>query len=186
MTGASTRKLHDCSVKEDIQETSLRRSKRCTYIPIIDISSSDTDEDLHLIKNNQLSPRKQKHNGEENKEVTPSKQKRSNENAACLTPSTLLDNLALTSPRKQPPKSNGKLERKQLFAGNSLYRNARKALNNTLPSNLPGREKEINELRHFIQSHLNSQTSSSMYISGPPGTGKTACLNLILQQEDVS
>lgn len=186
MTRTSSRKLSDYSTKENIQETSVRRSKRCTYVPIIDISSSDTDEELHLITNQQVTPRKQKHSKEESNEVTPSKQKKSHENTVCLTPSSLLNKLNLTSPKKKLTKSRNKLERKQLFCGNGVYQNARKALNSALPVKLPGREKELDELQSFIRSHLDNKSSGSMYISGPPGTGKTASLNIILQQEDVS
>lgn len=186
MTRTSSRKLPNYSTKENVEEISVRRSKRCTYIPIIELSSSDTDEELQLKANKQATPRKQKHSNEESKEVTPSKQKKSNENTVCLTPSSLLNKLNLTSPKKQLTNSSGKLERKQLFSGSNLYQNARKALNSTLPLKLPGRERELDELQKFIRFHLDSKSSGSMYISGPPGTGKTASLNIILQQEEVS
>lgn len=186
MTRTSSRKLSNYSTKENVQETSVRRSKRCTYVPIIDISSSDTDEEQHLLTKKELTPRKQKHSTEESNEVTPSKQKKPDENTVCLTPSTLLNKLNLTSPKKKLTKSSSKLKRKQLFSGNNLYQNARKALNSTFPIKLPGREKELDELQSFIRFHLDSKSSGSMYISGPPGTGKTASLNIILQQEDVS
>lgn len=66
------------------------------------------------------------------------------------------------------------------------YRNARKALHSALPNSLPGREIELCELRNFIKSHIEKNTSGSMYVSGPPGTGKTASLSIILQEKYVS
>ncbi|VEN61219.1 unnamed protein product [Callosobruchus maculatus] len=124
------------------------------------------------------------------------------------TPSTLLQRLELNS----PPKSAKKLFRDEEKQSNSskntktkdnrknisdipradildtkystnVYQAARKALQSTVPVNLPGREKELDELRVFINDHLSNKTSGSMYVSGPPGTGKTASLNIILQEE---
>jgi cell division control protein 6 len=50
----------------------------------------------------------------------------------------------------------------------------------TPPTSLIGREELVGELSKFIHHHLISSTPGSLYISGPPGTGKTASLNLIL------
>lgn len=58
-------------------------------------------------------------------------------------------------------------------------------MHTTFTGKLPGREKELNELKDFIEGHLENQTSGSLYISGPPGTGKTASLNLILENSDI-
>lgn len=61
------------------------------------------------------------------------------------------------------------------------YQNARRVLNSAETQNLPGREEQLLELREFFTSHLESQTSGSLYVSGQPGTGKTACLSLLLR-----
>ncbi|TDG53020.1 hypothetical protein AWZ03_000563 [Drosophila navojoa] len=61
------------------------------------------------------------------------------------------------------------------------YQNARRVLNSAETLNLPGREPQLQELREFFTSHLESQTSGSLYVSGQPGTGKTACLSLLLR-----
>ena len=44
----------------------------------------------------------------------------------------------------------------------------------TVPENLPCREKEYEEIYKFLRSHIEEQISGCMYISGVPGTGKTA------------
>lgn len=46
---------------------------------------------------------------------------------------------------------------------------------------LPSREKEIEWLDNFLTECLDKQKSGSLYISGQPGTGKTASLSYILQ-----
>uniref|UniRef100_A0A8D8VCG5 Cell division control protein 6 homolog n=1 Tax=Cacopsylla melanoneura TaxID=428564 RepID=A0A8D8VCG5_9HEMI len=55
----------------------------------------------------------------------------------------------------------------------------------TVLSELPGREAQLDTIRQFLLSHLNNETAGSMYISGPPGTGKSASLNVIVQQSEI-
>jgi predicted ATP-dependent serine protease len=46
---------------------------------------------------------------------------------------------------------------------------------NSIPKELPCREKEIKKITHYLSSGLmHKGSSSSLYISGMPGTGKTA------------
>ncbi|XP_059613342.1 cell division control protein 6 homolog [Phlebotomus argentipes] len=68
----------------------------------------------------------------------------------------------------------------------SSYQKARKMLNGSATDNLPGREKEIQELTQTLQKAREEQQSVSMYISGPPGTGKTASLTKILSDDAMS
>ncbi|XP_044580124.1 cell division control protein 6 homolog isoform X2 [Cotesia glomerata] len=94
------------------------------------------------------------------------------------TPSTLLNKLILTSPTSK----RNHLAPKKLFA--EKYQSARKALHSSVPENLPGRESQLLELRNFIKQHLENETSGSLYISGPPGTGKTASLSKIMLEPE--
>ncbi|XP_052894201.1 cell division control protein 6 homolog [Anopheles moucheti] len=48
---------------------------------------------------------------------------------------------------------------------------------------LPEREKEYDELVAYVERVLSSDGSGSLYISGPPGTGKTATLQRILSHQ---
>lgn len=50
---------------------------------------------------------------------------------------------------------------------------------------LPSRETEIETLQTFLLEHLESQESGSLYVSGQPGTGKTASISYILQSPKV-
>lgn len=184
------------NTKENVQETRVRRSRRVSYKPIVALISSDSEDEIleYTPMCKQTTPKKQKlkkQNDQENNEVTPSKQKKKagsdSEHSTPPTPSTLLDKLALVSPQKPlATERKSKFERKKLFPGTNLYQNARKALHSSLPTTLPGRENELEELNTFISSHINEEQSGTLYVSGPPGTGKTASLSIILQQENVS
>ena len=62
----------------------------------------------------------------------------------------------------------------------------RRALHSSHPDNLLCREKEITEIRSFLQNHLPKGKPGSLYISGAPGTGKTACLTRIILEMKVN
>ncbi|KOB74323.1 putative Cdc6 [Operophtera brumata] len=51
---------------------------------------------------------------------------------------------------------------------------------------LTSREKEIEWLEEFLMQHIESEESASLYVSGHPGTGKTASLSYILQMTKLS
>lgn len=59
------------------------------------------------------------------------------------------------------------------------------ALHNFIPDNLVGRDTEKNKISSFIEKHGTNKVSGSLYISGAPGTGKTACLAQILANTKV-
>lgn len=90
------------------------------------------------------------------------------------SPSSNFSQLTLDSPVK-----HSKFTPKKLFSSHK-YSKARKALHSAVPENLIGRESEQEKLENFIQSHLDNQSSGSIYVSGAPGTGKTACLSKIM------
>ena len=47
---------------------------------------------------------------------------------------------------------------------------------------LIGRETEVSELESFIRSNVTENTPASLYVSGAPGTGKTASLSHIVSK----
>lgn len=198
----ATRRVTRSASRKSLNPTESLKSKSKRREPVPEYSSEESD---NAVESNVLptgTPTKKKiHHTDDLNElspVTPPKQKRHNCDKSLLsTPSTLLKTLALTSPNKNSEHPT----RKSLFPGKteidlnsseeenaskSTYQQARKALHSQFPTDLPGREKEIEEIKVFIEDHLNNNTSGSIYISGPPGTGKTASLNLILENTMVS
>ncbi|CAH0556864.1 unnamed protein product [Brassicogethes aeneus] len=177
-----------------------RTAKRLNQKPIIS-DESDTEE-----YQPPSTPRKEKSRLSEAElhelsPVTPPKQRKVannvfNDENVPHTPSSLFKKLTLTSPKfknnlnlkENSPVKQQTPNKKSLFRENepTLYQSARKALHGAYPTKMPGREKEHEELRGFIKGHLREKTSGSLYVSGPPGTGKTASLNLILEEDNIA
>ncbi|XP_030852856.1 cell division control protein 6 homolog [Strongylocentrotus purpuratus] len=136
------------------------------------------------IRSPSKSPRKRSHTEHYNDEnqhpepCSPTKVKRS-----------ILDDLS--SPTKSPskrPESFVTPARKLTITrpDDECYSSAKKALHTSLPERLLCREKETQTIQSFLKNHLEARKPGSLYISGAPGTGKTACLKQILQQQKSS
>ena len=75
--------------------------------------------------------------------------------------------------------------KKRLFKRDtSRYMEAKKALSTAVPEVLVGRKEQMDVMRNFLQDALVKKTKTSakksLYISGAPGTGKTASLKHLL------
>lgn len=98
-----------------------------------------------------------------------------------LSPTRLLDRLSID----EKPEDKDIVEKQaELEKKRNQYQNARRVLNSAYTDNLPGREKELSELTEFMSDHLQSMKSGSLYVSGQPGTGKTACLSKLLSSAE--
>lgn len=63
-------------------------------------------------------------------------------------------------------------------AAHTVYNDARQLFaRGSAPTALFGRETERNELRTFISTRTKTNKSGCIYVSGPPGTGKSAFVN---------
>lgn len=61
----------------------------------------------------------------------------------------------------------------------------KQALHTAIPERLLSREAERASIRAFLEEKVLRRLPGSLYISGAPGTGKTACLNCVLQEMKV-
>ncbi|KAM8819035.1 cell division control protein 6 homolog isoform 1-T2 [Rhynchonycteris naso] len=84
------------------------------------------------------------------------------------------------SEQKCPPEKESACVRLFKQEG-SYYQQAKLVLNTAVPDRLPAREKEMDVIRNFLREHICGKKAGSLYLSGAPGTGKTACLSRILQ-----
>lgn len=60
------------------------------------------------------------------------------------------------------------------------FRTAREQLGLQIPNELPGREAEVAKIYDRLSTCINQDISLTMYISGEPGTGKTATVTKVL------
>ena len=72
----------------------------------------------------------------------------------------------------------------QLLTG-SAYHQAKQMFHTAKPERLIGRDKETDHVRSFLKGHMSKKTGGSLYISGAPGTGKTAVLTCIIDEMKV-
>ncbi|XP_046676138.1 cell division control protein 6 homolog [Homalodisca vitripennis] len=167
--------LNKCLEKEN-QATFKNRSLSPDKTGAPDTPSKQ-EEDRHLLRSSPLkrastSPDKCKDGG-----ASPPKRGCSQ----VETPSQLISNLFLESPERQQ-KSNS---RKELFPKGE-FDEACKALHSSAPNSLPGREDKLDIIKDYLTEHSTEQTSGTLYISGPPGTGKTASVNLAVADPQIA
>ncbi|XP_037075064.1 cell division control protein 6 homolog [Pollicipes pollicipes] len=58
-------------------------------------------------------------------------------------------------------------------------------LHTSVPEHLSCRQRQTNDIKEFISECLSQSCAGSMYISGAPGTGKTACLQKVLADPEI-
>lgn len=69
----------------------------------------------------------------------------------------------------------------------TIYSRARQVFTRSSdPGKLVGRDAEREELNSFVQSHISDVSGGCVYVSGPPGTGKSAMVNEVTTTLEVS
>ncbi|KAB7501583.1 Cell division control protein 6-like protein [Armadillidium nasatum] len=91
------------------------------------------------------------------------------------SPSHLINKLSFTSPKKSSAVIG--LHSVEL----SIYQSLKASLTQNCDTHIIGREAETSILKNFIGSHLQTAQPGSLYISGAPGTGKTALVTRIMK-----
>uniref|UniRef100_UPI003AACFADD cell division control protein 6 homolog isoform X1 n=1 Tax=Centroberyx gerrardi TaxID=166262 RepID=UPI003AACFADD len=97
-----------------------------------------------------------------------------------LSPSPRRQDALGRSPARQ--NSDKKPPVVRLFAEKSRFQSVKRALHTAVPERLLSREAERASIRSFLEDKVLQRLPASLYISGAPGTGKTACLNCVLQE----
>jgi len=96
------------------------------------------------------------------------------------SPRKLLQAVSNEAPRSSPRKLQ--LQQPNL----SNFTKARQALHTSTPDTICCRDKELAIIGDFLQPHIDERKPGSMYISGRPGTGKTACVTYTLAKRKFS
>ncbi|XP_063739199.1 cell division control protein 6 homolog [Eleginops maclovinus] len=102
-----------------------------------------------------------------------------------LSPQKPMSPITGSSPRRQETPAGspgGKQAVARLFAEKTRFLSVKQALHTAVPERLLSRESERGAIRSFLQEKALQKLPGSLYISGAPGTGKTACLNCVLQE----
>lgn len=84
-----------------------------------------------------------------------------------------------SSPPKKSRLKQCELQQMNCFSPASK---AKMVLSTSFMNNLVGRETEYNEMKEFLSKHLFCKQSSSLYISGPAGTGKSVSVNYVINE----
>ena len=63
-----------------------------------------------------------------------------------------------------------------------IFGKIKAALSLENPGEILGREKEAKEIKDFVTEAIKDEMGCSLYISGQPGTGKSATINNIIDQ----
>jgi len=87
---------------------------------------------------------------------------------------------ALFSPVKAAPSPPKPVPAPLFQADVSQFQSARAALHTGTPSHLLCREQQVDTMSQWLDKHLVGGKPGSMYVSGAPGTGKTATLTHLL------
>jgi len=93
---------------------------------------------------------------------------------------------ALFSPVKSAPTPPKPVAATPLFQADvSQFQQARAALHTGTPNHLLCRDEQVDIMSKWLDKHLVEGKSGSMYVSGAPGTGKTATLTHLLNTKTV-
>ncbi|XP_077380106.1 cell division control protein 6 homolog [Festucalex cinctus] len=83
------------------------------------------------------------------------------------------------SPARPSPREKAAACR--LFPEKDVAASAKRALHTAPPERLLSRESECGAIRTFLERTAARRLPGSLYVSGAPGTGKTACLHWVLR-----
>ncbi|XP_078493648.1 cell division control protein 6 homolog [Ciona intestinalis] len=98
------------------------------------------------------------------------------------TPTPVQENLEIISSSVKTPRT----QKAKKLDKTAVFNSVKNALHNAAPKRLIGRESELKEIDDFIEDLVEKKKSGSLYISGAPGTGKSACLSQALSDPKVT
>uniref|UniRef100_A0A8C3K605 Origin recognition complex subunit 1 n=1 Tax=Calidris pygmaea TaxID=425635 RepID=A0A8C3K605_9CHAR len=109
---------------------------------------------------------------------------KSSRKSSVHTPAKILKKKSLPETPKTPRNATPEIPRRNHAAQKpaSILEEARLRLHvSAIPESLPCREEEFQDIYNFVESKLIDGTGGCMYISGVPGTGKTATVHEVIR-----
>ncbi|XP_036303144.1 origin recognition complex subunit 1 [Pipistrellus kuhlii] len=158
--------------KNDQEEEGKSDKEEEEFLPAAEITDSDSEEEEEEEASTPPLPRRMRscvsrspHSATKSSSHTPSK-----------TPKK-------TPKPRTPHSATPQIRSRNLAARGpaSVLEEARLSLHvSAVPDSLPCREKEFQDIYNFVESKLLDRTGGCMYISGVPGTGKTATVHEVM------
>ncbi|XP_043820289.1 origin recognition complex subunit 1 [Dromiciops gliroides] len=199
------RMVKNADSKEDGAETppsrkkplckSLRKVKEALRTPGNSKHDSEDKDEEYLPGDNETSSSDCSILEEEEEPCTPHR-RRGRQSAAVSTWHSSRTSFVQTTPSRTPsktpsrtPKKSSKLRTPQIRRRRqaaqdptNILEEARMRLHvSFVPESLPCREQEFQDVYNFVESKLLDGTGGCMYISGVPGTGKTAIVHEVVR-----
>ncbi|XP_078229777.1 cell division control protein 6 homolog isoform X2 [Callithrix jacchus] len=112
---------------------------------------------------------------------SPSKREQAKVHQNRILPSVRKGQEITTNPEQRCPLEKESARVRLFKQEGTCYQQAKLVLNTAVPDRLPAREREMDVIKNFLREHICEKKAGSLYLSGAPGTGKTACLSRILQ-----
>ncbi|KAM6327647.1 origin recognition complex subunit 1 isoform 1-T1 [Podargus strigoides] len=179
--------LTPCSRRTCAQQT---RARIAEHISILNALELSTEENYLSSSDSSYSSS----NEEEEDDVvyTPEKKTKSSRTfntpkssrkSSVHTPAKTLKKTPLPGTPKTPRNATPEIPRRNHAAQKpaSILEEARLRLHvSAIPESLPCREEEFQDIYNFVESKLIDGTGGCMYISGVPGTGKTATVHEVI------
>ncbi|KFV03220.1 Origin recognition complex subunit 1 [Tauraco erythrolophus] len=170
-----------------VQKTSVRIAEQISILNTLELnqeehlsssdssyssSSEEEEDDVHC------TPEKKTKSSREFS--TP----KSSRKSSVHTPAKTLKKTPLPGTPKTPRNATPEIPRRNCEAQKpaSILEEARLRLHvSAIPESLPCREEEFQDIYNFVESKLIDGTGGCMYISGVPGTGKTATVREVIR-----
>ncbi|TSL22053.1 Origin recognition complex subunit 1 [Bagarius yarrelli] len=141
-------------------------------------SSSEEDEEAKMDSEDELVVKRSRRS---TGPKTPSKEKT---RASARTPRKTPNKKSAPSTPRTPRHATPSIPSRSLPArkpGNVLEEARAKLHVSSVPESLPCREQEFQDIYNFVESKIMDGTGGCMYISGVPGTGKTATVHEVIR-----
>ncbi|KAM9283080.1 origin recognition complex subunit 1 isoform 3-T3 [Morus bassanus] len=170
------------------QKTRARISEQISILNMLEL-----DKEKDFLPSSDSSYSSSSEEEEDNVLCTPHKKNKSSRifstpessrKSSVHTPAKTLKKTPLPATPKTPRNATPEIPRRNCEAQKpaSILEEARLRLHvSAIPESLPCREEEFQDIYNFVESKLIDGTGGCMYISGVPGTGKTATVHEVIR-----
>ncbi|XP_015254707.1 PREDICTED: origin recognition complex subunit 1 [Cyprinodon variegatus] len=180
------------SKRRSALKVSSRIRQQLNLLDVREDLSSDPDEEDEFVPSKKELQSSEEEEEEEDDEGVVVKKNRSSSSAGSGSPSSKRNRSSARTPRKTPRKVGPRTPRHATPSIPNRAQPTRRPANvleeartrlhvSSVPESLPCREQEFQDIYSFVESKILDGTGGCMYISGVPGTGKTATVHEVMR-----